>query len=210
MGMEVLIIIIVLIISVILHEVAHGLAAYMLGDPTAKHEGRLTLNPLPHVDPVGTVLVPLVLAVMSAGFLFGWAKPVPYNPYNLRGRWGETIVAAAGPLTNIALAIVAGLLYRFGGTVFHEAVAGILLIIVFVNLFLALLNLLPIPTLDGAKIISSALPPTTRIALEEKMAGLFNFNSIIFIIAALLFIVFFLVDYLALAVEFLTKVIIGG
>ena len=111
-------------------------------------------------------------------------------------------------MTNVALAIIAGMIYRFGGAL-PEAMLGILYLTVFVNLFLALLNLLPIPTLDGAKIISSILPPQKRIALEEKISRVVNVNSIIFMIAALLFVVFFLVEYLAMAVQFLTGIIIG-
>ena len=207
MGAEILIIVAVLMLSVILHEVAHGFMAYSLGDPTAKHAGRLTLNPLPHVDLIGTILVPLILFVLSAGFLFGWAKPVPYNPYNLRGRYGEALVAAAGPLTNIGLALVAGLLYRL--FVFPEFLMDVLLTAVFVNLFLALLNLLPLPTLDGATIVSSILPPWIRLALEEKIARVVDVNSILFMIVALLFVVFFLIDYLVVAVSFLTVLVVG-
>ena len=209
MGAEIIILIIILMFSVILHEVAHGAAANMLGDPTAKHEGRLTLNPVPHIDMLGTIIVPGTLALMGTGFLFGWAKPVPYNPYNLKGRYGELFVAAAGPLTNIALALAAGFIYRVGIGILPEPLAGALILTVLVNLFLAILNLLPIPPLDGAKIISSALPVTTRLSLEEKIARVVNVNSIVFMIAALLFIVFFLVDYIGAAVQFLTAIIIG-
>ena len=106
---------IVLILSIILHEIAHGYAAASLGDPTARLAGRLTLNPLKHLDPVGSVLIPLLLIISGGGILFGWAKPVPYNPYNLKNqRWGEAIVAAAGSLTNIAIARVASSLPGIG------------------------------------------------------------------------------------------------
>src|SRR3989344_2127263 len=106
--------IIVLIFSVIIHEVAHGWAANSLGDPTAKLAGRLTLNPIRHIDPVGTILIPLLLKLSGSPFLFGWAKPVPYNPYNLRNqRWGEAFVAVAGVATNLFLAILFGLLARY-------------------------------------------------------------------------------------------------
>lgn len=100
---------IVLIFSIIIHEVAHGYAAYMLGDATAKLQGRLTLNPAPHIDPIGSLLVPLICVLSPGGFLFGWAKPVPYNPYNLRNqRWGESLVAVAGVATNLFLALFLG------------------------------------------------------------------------------------------------------
>src|SRR3989344_333679 len=104
----------ILIMSVVIHEVSHGYAASYLGDDTARWQGRLTLNPFKHLDLVGSFLVPVV-AYMTAGFIFGWAKPVPYNPYNLRpGRWSEAIVAGAGPVSNIFLALLFGLLLRIG------------------------------------------------------------------------------------------------
>jgi Zn-dependent protease len=105
--------IVILILSIVLHEVAHGYAAYMLGDPTAKDQGRLTLNPLAHIDLYGSILVPLFLVLTNTGLLFGWAKPVPYNPYNLRNqRWGEAIVGVAGVATNLLLAILFALITR--------------------------------------------------------------------------------------------------
>src|SRR3990172_11913600 len=112
--MDFLFIIIILIMSVVIHEVSHGYAALALGDPTAKYQGRLTLNPISHLDPIGSFLVPL-LGYFVGGFIIGWAKPVPFNPYNLRNqKWGEALVAIAGPLSNIALALFFGLLIRFG------------------------------------------------------------------------------------------------
>ena len=104
----------ILIMSIVIHEVSHGYAAEMLGDPTARLAGRLTLNPINHLDMVGSFIVP-VLMYLATGFVFGWAKPVPYNPYNLKdGRWGPAIVAIAGPLANIFVAVFFGLLIRFG------------------------------------------------------------------------------------------------
>lgn len=154
--------IIILIVSIILHEVAHGYAAYWLGDPTAKYEGRLTLNPIPHIDPVGSIILPLILVISGTNFIIGWAKPVPFNPSNLRNkRWGEAIVAAAGPLTNIAIALIFGLALRavftFGIEIPVEMVQ-ITGLIVFINLLLAIFNLVPIPPLDGSKILFSVLP----------------------------------------------------
>jgi len=99
----------VLVMSVVIHEVAHGYAAYMQGDVTAKYQGRLTLNPIKHIDPLGSVILPGILLLLQTPFLFGWAKPVPYNPYNLSDqRWGELKVAIAGPLSNVAIALVFG------------------------------------------------------------------------------------------------------
>ena len=108
---------VVLFASVILHEVAHGYMANWLGDPTARLQGRLTLNPVSHVDPVGTLLLPLLLVLSNSPFFFGYAKPVPYNPHNLQSRFGEALVAFAGPATNILLAAIFGLAIRFGGAV---------------------------------------------------------------------------------------------
>lgn len=147
----------VLIFSIILHEVAHGYAAEKLGDPTARYAGRLTLNPIPHIDILGSIILPLISALSPGGFLFGWAKPVPYNPYNLTRapRWGEVIVAAAGPLTNFALALIFSVLAR---AIADPIVVAICFIGVIVNLWLGFLNLIPIPPLDGSKVLSGILP----------------------------------------------------
>jgi Zn-dependent protease len=148
-----------LIFSIIVHEVSHGFAAEMLGDPTARLQGRLTLNPIPHIDPVGSILVPAILLISQAGFLFGWAKPVPYNPYNLKNqKWGEAIVAAAGPGVNILLAIVFGLVVRFGTGTLPATFVDLAGVIVFINIMLAFFNLIPIPPLDGSKLLKSILP----------------------------------------------------
>ena len=150
----------ILVFSIVIHEVAHGFAAHSLGDPTAKLQGRLTLNPIKHIDPIGSIMIPAFLVLSGSSILFGWAKPVPYNPYNLRNqRWGEAIVAAAGGLTNIFLAVVFGLVARFGfGTLPDEFVA-IAAMTAFVNLFLGLFNLIPIPPLDGSKLLYAFLDP---------------------------------------------------
>jgi len=151
--------IIILILSVIVHEVSHGVAAELQGDPTARLQGRLTLNPIKHIDPLGSIVVP-TLSYFLGGFIIGWAKPVPYNPYNLRNqRWGEAIVAIAGPLSNICLALIFGLTIRFlPSTLLSPALSTILSTIVFINLILAIFNLVPIAPLDGSKILFSILP----------------------------------------------------
>jgi len=146
--------------SVVVHEVSHGYAALALGDPTAKYQGRLTLNPLSHVDPVGSFLVPL-LGYLAGGFIIGWAKPVPFNPYNLRNaRWGESLVAIAGPLSNIALAVVFGLIIRFasGYAFLNQSFLNLAGFVVLINITLAIFNLVPIPPLDGSKILFAVLP----------------------------------------------------
>jgi len=160
--------ILVLIASVVLHELSHGFMAERLGDGTAREAGRLTLNPLKHLDPVGSFLVPLALVASTGGsFVFGWAKPVPYNPYRLRNRrWGPALVGAAGPLANIGLAIAFGLTLRWGDpySPLLRVGASVCAMVVIINLVLALFNLIPIPPLDGSRILHAFLPPATMRA----------------------------------------------
>jgi len=154
-----IIIVAILIFSVILHELSHGYMALFFGDPTARLAGRLTLNPIPHLDPIGSILIPAVLALTPGGIIFGWAKPVPYNPYNLRNqKWGEALVAFAGPASNLLIALTFGLAIRFGGVFLSSAVVDIMSIVVFINILLAFFNLIPIPPLDGSKVIAPLLP----------------------------------------------------
>lgn len=149
---------IVLIFSAILHEVAHGYMADHLGDPTARLMGRLTLNPLPHLDPVGSIILPLLLKITGSPILIGYAKPVPYNPNNLPGKYDETLVAAAGPATNLAIALVFGLIVRFGAAAMTPTLLQAFAVIVYLNLLLGFFNLIPIPPLDGSKVLSGILP----------------------------------------------------
>ena len=163
----------VLIMSVIIHEFAHGYSAYLLGDNTARLQGRLTLNPLKHLDPFGSIILPLLLIITNAGFVIGWARPVPYNPNNLRnGKWGNIIVSFAGIAANLAIAIIFGLLIRFApqlglplynpNPLLLHPFYKIASIIVIMNLVLALFNIIPIPPLDGSKILFSFLPVRLR------------------------------------------------
>jgi Zn-dependent protease len=140
----------------------------MLGDDTAKRAGRLTLNPIPHLDLFGSIILPLILILTHAGFYIGWAKPVPYNPYNLRDqKWGDTKVALAGPLTNLVIALIFGLLLRFAGaTLFSSDIIHFLVIIVVTNLSLAVFNLIPIPPLDGSKLLINATPYKYRYIID--------------------------------------------
>jgi len=155
--LEMAILAVVLLFSVIVHEVAHGYVALRNGDPTARVMGRITLNPIPHIDPIGTILLPLILLLSGSSLLFGWAKPVPVNPLNYRNyRWGEIAVSAAGPLSNIALAVVFSILLRLG--LGNIGLMKLALFGVKINLFLALFNLIPIPPLDGSHILAIALP----------------------------------------------------
>lgn len=155
--MEAAIMVVVLLFSIIIHEVAHGYVALKNGDPTAKMLGRITLNPIPHIDPIGTILLPLLLLFTGSGIIFGWAKPVPVNPMNFRNyRWGEITVSAAGPLSNLALAVLFAYILRLG-----PVNLGLLKMAYFgvsINIFLALFNLIPIPPLDGSHILAILLP----------------------------------------------------
>jgi Zn-dependent protease len=156
------------IVSVALHEFSHGYAAYLQGDLTAKYAGRLTPNPLAHLDLLGSVIVPGLL-LLSGSPAFGWAKPVPYNPYNLRNRrWGEVLVAAAGPLSNVVLALIFGLVARLVGQ--GSPLFDFAYVIVVVNVALALFNMMPVPPLDGSKILGGLLGSRGRWLVEAPFA----------------------------------------
>ena len=183
--------------AIVLHEVAHGYMALRLGDPTARDLGRLTLNPLAHVDPIGTILVPIVLAVLNAP-LFGWAKPVPINPRNFRNPFrGMLFVALAGPGTNIALALGASIIGRLLLLMVPQSLStasasfGMNLLIslftllgyfVIYNLFLAGLNLIPIPPLDGSRVLTYFLPTEgRRIMFSLERYGFFIFAALLYL-----------------------------
>ena len=170
---------IIIIYSIILHEIAHGVAAYIQGDETANRAGRLTLNPLPHIDVMGSVIVPL-LAFFTAGTFFGWAKPVPYNPYNIRTRIGQAFVAAAGIITNILIALVAGIAFKIlvSQGAMSAGVAEALFTIIGVNVSLAFFNLIPIPPFDGMSIIQ-ALFPRMQIRSEIVYNPIYMIGAII-------------------------------
>ncbi len=160
--MEILIIFLIFY-SIVLHEIAHGYVAYKLGDPTAKYEGRLSLNPLVHIDPLGTVLLPL-FTFLSFGFVFGYAKPVPYNPENLKDKIKDPIlIALAGPLTNIFILLFFLFLYKQN---LNPLINEISFYLIKTNLILALFNLLPIPPLDGSKLYLLFIPLESYILLE--------------------------------------------
>jgi Zn-dependent protease len=177
-----------LILSIILHEVAHGFMANRLGDPTARLAGRLTLNPIPHIDLFGSIILPGLLFITHAGMLFGWAKPVPYNPYNLRNRkWGEALVAAAGPGTNLLIALLFGIGLRVMAPADVTPFVVIVGYIVYVNIQLAFFNLIPIPPLDGSKVLAAFLPLRAQMRFEELAHRMQQFG----LIAAFLFIFIF-------------------
>ncbi|MEK7564471.1 MAG: site-2 protease family protein [Patescibacteria group bacterium] len=153
----------VLIMSVVIHEVCHGFMAEYFGDKTARHAGRLTLNPIKHLDLFGSIILPGILVLSGSGFLLGWAKPVPYNPANLSNeKWGTFFVALAGVAANFVIALVFGTIIRFS-YLLPNSITGadfyfITSVIVAVNLSLTIFNLVPIPPLDGSKVLFSILP----------------------------------------------------
>jgi|SRR5208283_4663858 len=169
---QILISVIPILIAIILHEVAHGFVAYKLGDPTAKVMGRLTLNPVSHIDPIGTILMPLLLYVFTNGqFVFGYAKPVPINPYNFRNPKRDMAIASiGGPATNIALAVISTLLLKYvliplsiiasaaAVAKIFEPLAMMLKASIVINVILATFNMIPIPPLDGGRVLMGLLP----------------------------------------------------
>jgi Zn-dependent protease len=178
--MEAIFTIAVLLVSVVIHEVSHGYAAYFQGDKTAAYAGRLTLNPAKHLDPFGSFIFPALLFFLNAPIL-GWAKPVPYNPYNLRDqRWGEALVAVAGPASNILIALIFGTIIRFGYGTLSVSFIEISQVIVIINIMLAIFNLLPIPPLDGSKILFTFLPAYGNIRANLERYGLFLVLFVVF------------------------------
>ena len=190
----------IFLFAIIIHEIAHGWVAYKLGDPTAKYAGRLTLNPMAHIDPFGMILLPLILTMMGSPVIFGWAKPVPVNFWNLKNPRRDMIwVGLAGPIANIILAFALSLFLKINinlpALIFNILIAGI-----YVNLVLAVFNLIPIPPLDGSRVVIGLLPrelAVRYIRLERfgiplifllMFMGLFNYliRPIVQILANLL------------------------
>ncbi len=197
----------IIIPSAILHEFSHAWMAYYLGDDTAKRAGRLTLNPLPHLDMFGTIFMPIFLFLITGGsFIFAYAKPVPYNPYNLRNqRTGPALVGLAGPVSNLLVAIIFGTLLRFlpasplGGPIGNFAT--LISIIVYANILLAVFNLVPIAPLDGSKVLYAILPDrwiSVKIFLER------------FGILIILFFIFFAFQIIQPIIYFLYRLIVGS
>lgn len=170
MQIETIFSILILIMSVVVHEVAHGYSAMLLGDPTARLQGRLTLNPFKHLELFGSFIVPLITSLSGIGF--GWAKPVIINPYNFKNRkTGELIVALAGPLSNICIAVIFALIIRIAPI--SAPFLYISSMIVAINLSLAVFNLIPIPPLDGSKIIFAFITEEQREMMERYSMFLF-------------------------------------
>lgn len=188
---ESFILIIALIFSIILHELAHGFVAELLGDYTPRYSGRLTLNPLAHIDPIGSVILPF-FTFFSWGFIFGWAKPVPINPLNFRNpQKGMALVGLAGPLTNMLLAFILILLLKVFIVLNLPFNYNIFLTIIKLNLILAIFNLLPIPPLDGSRVFLSFLPLNAQIYLEQ-LGIILVFITIFFVSPLIISIINFL------------------
>ena len=182
--------IIALIFSVVLHEMAHGYMADWLGDPTARLSGRLTANPIPHLDPLMSVILPGLLALSGSPLLFGAAKPVPYNPYNLRNqKWGEAMVAAAGPATNILIASIFAVLLRAHELLdLSQTFIDLSFSIIMLNIFLAFFNLVPIPPLDGSKILPRLLPFSLAMKYEGLRRNMERNAGMSFVIIIIVFV----------------------
>ncbi len=196
----------ILVMSIVLHEVAHGWMANALGDPTARLQGRLSANPISHIDPIGSVLIPGLLYLTSAGFIFGWAKPVPYNPHLIRApfglhhKWAEALVAFAGPAMNIVLALTFAALIRIAPT---SEIAALFIIPVYVNTLLAFFNFIPFPPLDGSKILSALLPRHAAYSYDRAMRRIESYGMF----ASLLFIFVFITFFSAPFFTFVTVIV---
>jgi len=178
---------VVLLFSVILHEISHGAMALYLGDETAKRQGRLTFNPLKHLDPFGSIILPLILAIPiflgGKSIIVGWAKPVPYNPYNLKNpRRDAALIGAAGPLANLATAVIFTLLLHLPLAAGNQPLVMAFSIIVLLNLLLAVFNLFPIPPLDGSKILFALIPQKA-----QRLEKILEANSLLLILAFIIF-----------------------
>jgi Zn-dependent protease len=190
--------IIVLIFSVIIHEIAHGYVAEWQGDPTPRAQKRLTLNPIPHLDLMGSIIIPLLLVVSGAGFIIGWAKPVQFNPSYFRNKkWGPVLVALAGPLANIVVAILVSLVIRF--VPLPIPVVTMLGTVVYINLLLSIFNLIPIPPLDGHHVLFAVLP---------RSADRIKFFMTRYSLVLFLIVVVFLWKYIQPIVNFLYTILV--
>ena len=192
--------IIILVMSVVIHELSHGYTADILGDPTPRLQGRLTLNPLKHLELFGSLIVPLITSM--AGFTFGWAKPVEWNPYNVKNkRVGELLISLAGPLSNFLIAFVFAFVIRKFDTVLPLSFMQISYYVIAINITLAVFNLVPIPPLDGSKVLFSLLPPS-MVWVREWLE---RYSLILFFI-----IIFFLWKFIEPIIPYIFKVIVGA
>jgi Zn-dependent protease len=208
--MEILILLLGIIcfaFTIIIHEVAHGWMANRLGDPTAKLLGRLTLNPIPHIDLYGTVLLPIFLMLIHSPFLFGWAKPVPIDPYNLKDpKKDSALISLAGPMSNMIIATLLAIIYRF---VPNQIFSGLIFMVIQFNVVLAVFNLIPIHPLDGGKILVGLLPSNEAHKFDNFMNhyGLIILAFIIFpVLGGTSFVSYFLYP----VVSFILNLLVPG
>ena len=191
--------IIILIMSVVVHELSHGYTAELLGDPTPRLQGRLTLNPLKHLEVFGSLIVPFITSL--AGFTFGWAKPIQWNPYYVKNRrWGELLISIAGPVSNILIAVIFGLIMRSFGADLSTSFIQIASYVVAINIVLGVFNLIPIPPLDGSKILFSLLP-SSMIGVRETLE---RYSIFFFLI-----VIFFLWRFVEPIIPWIFKLIVG-
>ncbi len=195
---------IILVIALTIHEFCHAWAGHLLGDVTAKQHGRLTLNPLAHIDPLTTLLLPIGLIMLGSPVVFGAARPVPFNPYAVRyDKWGVVLVAIAGPLSNLAMAVVVGLYLRF------VPISGIygqfLLQFVIVNLAFFIFNMIPFPPLDGSRVLYAIAPASIR----DIMDRIENYGIVV-VFVFILFLFPLITPFITRSVQFLLNLIVGG
>lgn len=209
--METILALAALFLAIILHEVAHGYVAYLLGDDTAKRYGRLSLNPIKHVDTIGTIVVPALLYFSNAGFVFGWAKPVPVNYYNLKNTKRDIfLVSSAGIVTNLVLAFLSAFIIKifipFAGSISGDIILTFLTAFIIYNIILAVFNLIPIPPLDGSKMLFSWIEkPWAKKYLENDRLGF----GIIILIGIILPMLFPNIDIFRIYIKETTTFILG-
>lgn len=201
---EIVRLLVIYVIAITIHEFSHAWAGHQLGDPTARLEGRLTLNPAAHIDPLTTLALPFMLLLIGSPIIFGAARPVPFNPYMVRyGRKGAALIALAGPGSNILLALLVGIIVRvlpnlasFGD--------GLLINLLVINIALALFNLIPIPPLDGSRVVYAFAPTKVMEAMERfERTGPIALLVIFFVVYP------FIAPYISLGVSTFTKLILG-
>lgn len=192
------------VVAITIHEYAHAAASNALGDPTARHEGRLTLNPLAHIDPITTLALPVILILAGSPVIFGAARPVPFNPFMVRfGKKGAALVALAGPVSNLVLATVVALVVRMVPSL-ASAGNSLLISMITVNLALALFNLIPVPPLDGSRVLYAFVPEKMQDAMER-------FEQMGPIVLLVIFLVGFpfIAPWLGAAVRGMTRFLLG-
>ena len=195
---------VILVVAITVHEFCHAWAGHRLGDVTAQREGRLTLNPLKHIDPFFTLLLPIMLILIGSPVVFGAAKPVPFNPYAVRyGKWGAALVALAGPISNFGMAAFVSLYLRLFSL--PAAATSVLVSFVMVNLGFFVFNMLPIPPLDGSRVLYAAAPPALADIMDRvERFGLAGIMLILFLFYQ------FLSPYLVLIITSLGRILLGS